>query len=182
LILLAPAKQLGQTVSTRPTFAWFVRDADATPMEFRLYEKQADGFKLIKEIKGDRFRSTPGIMVLSPQTPLPELKVGQRYRWQVELICNANRPSGNLFAESELEVLPLQTGLKTELKQAGDRLDQATLYARANLWYDALGAAINPLENFSKLKELQSSIFGRVALDSTEQSLLQNSPIFPVTP
>jgi len=65
--LIAPSGRLGQTVSTRPTFAWFVRDASSWPIEFRLYEHDLsnDTFKLVKEIKDEGFKSSPGIMVLS---------------------------------------------------------------------------------------------------------------------
>jgi len=63
--LTAPSGRLGQTVSTRPTFAWFV-DASSWPIEFRLYEHDLsnDTFKLVKEIKDEGFKSSPGIMVL----------------------------------------------------------------------------------------------------------------------
>jgi len=89
LILLAPSGRLGQTVSTRPTFAWFVRDA-SWPIEFRLYEHDLsnDTFKLVKEIKDEGFKSSPGIMVLSLSKSNLELSTGKRYRWQVELVCN----------------------------------------------------------------------------------------------
>jgi hypothetical protein len=51
----------------------------------RLYEQENNRFKLVKEIKGESFKTSPGIMVLSPSDSTPELTVGKRYRWQVEL-------------------------------------------------------------------------------------------------
>jgi Domain of Unknown Function (DUF928) len=182
LILLAPNNQPGQTTSTRPTFAWFVRDAEAVPLEFRLYEQDNQDFKLIHEIKGDRLQSNPGIMVLDANASMPELAVGRRYRWQVELVCNANRPAGNPFAEAELEVVPLQSSLKSRLQQTRDRVDRAQLYDQANLWYDLLHSALVPSSSLEAIKALQSSLFNRVTLNSIERNVLQNSAIRPVQP
>jgi Domain of Unknown Function (DUF928) len=104
LILLS---QGDKTTSTRPKFSWTVRDAGSVAMEFRLYAKEGDNrYRLVKEIKDDQFKSAQGINVLSlsPQTT-PELAIG-RYRWQVILVCDRQRPSSNLFASAEIEVVP----------------------------------------------------------------------------
>ena len=180
LILLTPNGQSGQTVSTRPTFAWFVRDPAPVPVEFRLYEQANDRFVLVKEIKDDRLRSASGIMVMSAAGGLPELTVGKRYRWQVELVCNASRPSSNPFAEAVLDVVPLQAGLKTQLAQSRDRLDQAKLYAQANLWYDVLKTAFTPLSSATRLQALRLSVLDQVAIDATERQLLETSSIHAI--
>lgn len=181
LILLAPSQQPGQMAATRPTFAWFVRDTAAVPLEFRLYERQQnDRFKLVTEIKGDRLKSSPGIMVLSLEDLATELSVGKRYRWQVELVCNPGRPSGNLFAESEFEVISLQPALKTQLDHAPDPLAQASLFAQADLWYDALETILDPISHQTQLHRLRLSLLSQVATNTVEQQLLQNSEIHPI--
>jgi hypothetical protein len=104
LILLS---QGDKTTSTRPKFSWAVRDAGSVATEFRLYAKEGDNkYRLVKEIKDDQFKSAQGINVLSlsPQT-MPDLAIG-RYRWQVILVCDRQRPSSNLFASAEIEVVP----------------------------------------------------------------------------
>ncbi|WP_181357616.1 DUF928 domain-containing protein [Stenomitos frigidus] len=180
LILLTPGQQAGKTISTRPTFAWFVRDAASLPIEFRLYEQDNDRFKLVKEIKDDRLRSVPGIMLMSAGGALPELTIGKRYRWQVELVCNPSRPSSNLFAEAVIEVVPLQAGLKTQLAQTRDRVNQAKLYAQANLWYDVLKTAFTPPSSATQLHALRQSLLNSVAIDATECKLLQDSSIHAI--
>jgi hypothetical protein len=182
LILIAPSQQPGQTTSTRPSFAWFVRDAVSVPMEFRLYERKANGFTLIQEIKGAEFKSTPGIMLLNPTASMPELQVGQRYRWQVELVCDAGRPSSNLFAESDLEVVPLHAGLKSQLAQSPDRLVQAKLYDQANLWYDLLSTVFAPTADGASVAPARAALLDRVAINPAEQKLLQTSKIYPIQP
>jgi Domain of Unknown Function (DUF928) len=100
LILLAQ-----QTVSTRPQFAWFVRDAAPIAMEFRLYAQSTDNrYILIKEIKDEPFKTAPGINLLTFAPTTPELPIG-RYRWQVVLICDRNRPSSHLFATADVEIV-----------------------------------------------------------------------------
>lgn len=182
LILLTPNQQPGKTISSRPTFAWFVRDAAGLPMEFRLYEQTALGFQLVQEIKSDRLKSAPGIMVLPPDQTGPELTPGKTYRWQVELICNPDNPSGNVFAESELQVVAIQPQFKSQLQQQRDRLKQAQLYAQANLWYDSLSVAFSPVSHLTELQDLQRSLLNRVAINPSEQALLQHSKVYWFTP
>jgi hypothetical protein len=176
LILLAPPGS-AKTVSTRPIFAWFVRDAVPISMEFRLYtQTEKNRYKLIKEIKDDRFKTVPGVMMLSLAQATPELALG-RYRWQVALVCDRSHPSSNLFAESELEVVAMPLDLKTRLERTPDRFSQASLYAQANFWYDALGTAIGSSSHNSGLKDPRLSLLDKVALSSTERQLVQDSGV-----
>jgi hypothetical protein len=117
LILLTPQSDLPQTVSTRPQFAWFVRDAAPIAMEFRLYAQSANNSQtLIKEIKDDQFKTAPGINLLTLLPTTPEYRPG-RYRWQVVLICDRNRPSSNLFATADVEIVTSLVDLPTPSKQ-----------------------------------------------------------------
>lgn len=177
LILLNPHHQRGKTVSTRPTFAWFVRDPAPRLLEFRLYEVEAGQFKLVKEVKGNDLKSTPGITVLQLAATDPELVVGKRYRWQVELVCNPGRPSGNLFAEAEVEVVRMQSDLKTQLLQSDDRLKQAQLYVQIDLWHDAIEQVLVTSRQTDVWQNLRRSLLDRVALNDAERTLLQTSPI-----
>lgn len=176
LILLAPQGSK-QTVSTRPTFVWFVRDATPVSMEFRLYaQTQNDRYQLIKE---EQFQSSPGIMVMTLNQIMPELAIG-KYRWQVVLVCDRARPSSNLFATSEIEVVPLPRDLKTQLEQTRGPLSQASIYAQANFWYDALGTAINSPIRKTALKDSRLSLLDKMTLNNTEQQLLQESTIHSI--
>jgi hypothetical protein len=132
-----------------------------------------DRYQLVKEIKDEQFRSTPGIMVLSWDQAAPELAIG-KYRWQVVLVCDRDRPSSNLFATSEIEVVPAPPGLQTRLEQTRDPLAQSAIYAEANLWYDALRMAI---ASNTSLKAAQLSLLDRVTVNDTERQLLQQSAI-----
>lgn len=162
LILLAPMQRFGQTVATRPTFAWFVRDPGSWQMEFRLYQYDpvSEQARLVKEIKDENFKSSPGIMVLSMSSP--ELSIGQRYLWQVELICDQNHPSGNPFAEAATKVVQMPPDLRTQLSNTNDKFNRAALYAKADLWYDTLGLVLTAGEE-PRMRELKFSLLEEVA-------------------
>jgi Domain of Unknown Function (DUF928) len=179
IILLVPDRQVSKTVSTRPTFAWFVRDANNRPIEFRLYESRGNDFKLLKEIKGENFTSRPGIMVLSSQD-IPELSPQKRYRWQVEVICNPSRPSSNIFAEAEVQVMPISAELKNQIDTTNDPLKQAKLYAEANLWYDSLASVLTFAGNSPSIENFRLSLFRKIATNNKEEQLFKYSAIFPV--
>jgi hypothetical protein len=176
LLLLTPPGR-AKTVATRPTFAWFVRDDISVLMEFRLYLKEKNNrYKAIAQIKDDSLKTSPGINVLSLPQTTPELAKG-RYRWQVVLVCDPSHPSSNLFAEAELEVVPLPPALKTQLAKTSDPLDRALLYQQAGFWYDALEMAIASDSNHSGLKDRRLTLFDKVTLNNIERQILQNSAV-----
>lgn len=162
LILLAPTQRFGQTTATHPTFAWFMRDSGSWQMEFRIYEYDptTQQSKLIEEIKDEQFKSSPGIMALSLSSS--KLSIGKKYLWQVELVCDSNRPSSNPFAMAALEVVPVPPELKTKLPHTHDKFGRATLYSQANLWYDVLGTVLAAADE-PRLRALKFSLLEQVA-------------------
>ncbi|XWK88912.1 MAG: DUF928 domain-containing protein [Phormidium sp.] len=168
LTALAPQKYIGQTVSTRPTFAWFVPDSQSYKMEFTLYESTSgDRIKLIEKIKLD---SSPGIMKLSLPESIPDLTVGKTYLWQVALLCNENYPSSDLITKAELEVVPLPMNVKTSLDAVKDPLQRADIYANSGFWYDALSEALKA-DNTPQSRATVSTLLEELAnFESSEVS------------
>jgi hypothetical protein len=139
LTLLAPESHIGQTISPRPTFAWFVADQDSYPIEFILFEYGDNG-------KGDpiqriKLQSKPGIMTLSLPPDKP-LELGKSYVWQVSLICRGNSPSKNPWSQTVVEVVAPSANLKNALSSNTDPLKRAELLSEAGLWYDALAETL----------------------------------------
>lgn len=137
LTAFAPHSHVGQTIADRPTFAWFVPDAQSLPIEFSLYQLQPAGEQLV-EPRGEKLiyktamQSSLGVMSIAlPQTQ-PALQIGQRYRWQVVLICNPNSPSSAIVTDAELEVVTPPRSLDVSDLVDPDRV------AAAGLWYDAI--------------------------------------------
>ncbi|MBN4006254.1 DUF928 domain-containing protein [Nostoc sp. LPT] len=175
IILLAPTQTYGQTLANSPTFAWFVKDNNSWQMEFRLYEYDETNKQsiLVKEIKDENFKSSSGIMVLSLSNL--ELLVGRKYLWQVELVCDANRPSANPFAIAAMKVVSPPPDLKKQLSQSNDVLTMAHLYNQADLWYKTLEIAFESKDE-PTLRELRKSLIERVA-NGTETELREQTKV-----
>ncbi len=179
LILLAPTQAEFQTVSLQPKFAWFVRDSHSWPLEFRLYKYDSalDEVELIAEV--DNIKSSSGIILLSLFDSIPPLSVGEKYLWQVEQVCDPNRPSGNPYAEVEMEVIPTPVDLNVALEGVQEQSQRAILYQRKKLFYDALLLVLTT-EPTLEVSDLKRSLLEIVALDETELLELQNSSVHRV--
>lgn len=184
LILLAPDGD-GQTLSTQPTFAWFNRDGqDTVPTVFRLYEYNSatQGYRLLVESQGTPVQGQPGIIAASLATEMATLAVGSRYLWQVGLVCDRNRPSGDLFAEAEFEVIAPTPTLTSQLTNATTTADKASLLLNEGFWYDALplllsnSSATTPAPG--RMPAIRQKLFEQVSFSATEQTQLENSTIY----
>ena len=178
LILLAPSNSIAQTVSPYPTFGWFVRDSGPWPMVFRVYHYVSDRgeYDLITEVTEDAFKSSQGLNVFTLPEAVPPLSVGEVYLWQVELICDPSQPSGNLFAEAEIEVVEPASDIHSQLDGDNNDLQQATVYHEAGLWYDALGITLMT-PSVPDLSELRARLLESVSLNPDEAGALRESPI-----
>ncbi|OKH38053.1 hypothetical protein NIES2119_10845 [[Phormidium ambiguum] IAM M-71] len=154
LIALAPQQHIGQTTSTHPTFAWFVPDSSELKMLFSLYEYSANGnIKMVKQVN---LKTSPGIMKFSLPKDSPGLTIGKKYLWQIAIICNENYPSNDLVTRAELEVVQLQSNVKTLLDTVKDPFQKVDIYANAGLWYDALDEALKTDNNLQSRKVVTS--------------------------
>lgn len=174
LVLLAP-EGVGKTSSVQPTFAWFSRDANPS-VTFRLYEHDdaSQTYRLLTETPSTVTQA--GILTLSLSGEPIALELGQSYLWQVELVCDRSRPSGNLFAEAEFEVVEPTSTLTERLATAASHAEQAALYAAADLWYDALHITLT-VDASSTMAPLRSELFSRVTINETEQAQFEESSV-----
>ena len=144
--LLTPNDHVGLTVSERPTFSWYVSALPSTPMQFALVEPGVAQPILVKQLRVNK----TGIVQLKLPTNISGLSVGKTYRWTVSLVCNAKRPSVNIYVRSwiarvpnhvdELQLLATASS-ETTRESNSDRLRQrAIAYAQSGIWYDAIAA------------------------------------------
>lgn len=144
LTVLAPEKYVGQTVSNRPTFAWYVPEGPSRPLEFSLYEVRANQRpRLLYRVP---MESTPRLMTYRLPETVAALTAGQQYFWQVRLLCNPARPSSALVAGATVEVVARPAELAAA-GVGGDRQLQARQLAQLSLWYDALDLALQSPAN-----------------------------------
>jgi Domain of Unknown Function (DUF928) len=136
LKLFAPQSHVGQTASIRPTFAWFVPDSQPLPMEFKLYKYDSQGHVKLKQ-KFSMLSKT-GIMTLTLPKNRPSLEIGQRYLWEITILCDGLQPANNVFSMAEIDVIKIPK----QLNSVSLNRQNINSLAEAGLWYDAMGAAL----------------------------------------
>lgn len=133
---LAPRlNSVGQTVSPRPTFVWYVFSEDTKPLEFHLYRHQSDG-SLEAVLMNSIGQSNKGYMAYTLPQGEPDLNVGDIYLWQVVLYCDQNLEEVGRWTSADIEIVEPPANLAAELPDHS--LQKAQAYARTGLWYDAM--------------------------------------------
>lgn len=172
LTVLTPQNHVGQTISRRPTFAWFVPDSGSFDLQFGLYESLPGG--KAKAVRVMSLPSSPGIMKLSPfSEDEPGLEVDKEYFWQVVIYCEPGEPSSALLDRAGIKVVETPTALQRRLDNAADGVEKANLYGEAGFWYDALGEALK-LAEASKLGELGSALLEDLARWEAPETTSEN--------
>ena len=131
--LLTPNDHVGLTVSSHPTFSWYV-SAPTTAMQFALVEPGVSKPVLVKRLQIKK----SGIVQLALPQNAPELSVGKAYRWTVSLVCNTKRPSENIYVRSWIARVTNKADEIQHLATATSERDRAMVYAQSGIWYDAI--------------------------------------------
>ena len=163
LTAIAPYSHVGQTISTHPTFAWFIPDSEHFPLEFHL-EEYTDNSQL-KTVYKQELSSKPGIMSLTLPQDLPGLTAGKKYRWKVVMRCTRYKA---VVAMAEVEVVTPPPKFKTALSNTSGTSRLVDLYAETGLWYDALTVTLNAAD-FHQLK-LQNQLIRELAAVETNSN------------
>lgn len=150
LNLLAPNNHVPVTVSSHPTFFWYVSNT-SLPMRFILTEPGVEKPVWKQRIKPER----AGIVTLKLPSKVPGLKVGKDYRWTVSLICDENIHSKNPYAYAWIERVPATPELAQKLVAVSQERDRSLIYAQSGVWYDALVSIynaynVNPQDKLAK--------------------------------
>ena len=142
LQLLAPNDHIPTTVSTHPTFYWYI-SATSLPVRFTLVEPG-----VIKPVADRRFRVTrPGVVGVKLPSDVPGLVVGKQYRWTVAIVCDEERPSANTYAYGWISRVVATPELKSKLaKVSNNSQNRSLVYAQSGIWYDALSSSIMDYE------------------------------------
>jgi hypothetical protein len=81
----------------------------------------------------------PGIVGIRIPENVAPLQVGQKYLWQVSVVCNPNKPEDRLFAMSWVERVALDPTVASQINQATPS-EKSALYAEAGIWQDTLSS------------------------------------------
>ncbi|MGF1524576.1 MAG: DUF928 domain-containing protein [Leptolyngbyaceae cyanobacterium] len=133
---LAPRLQsVGHSLSSRPTFVWYVLSDEPQPVEFHLYRYQPDG-ALEEVLIHSVGQSTKGYMTYTLPSDHPDLAVGETYLWQVMLYCDQNLEDIDAWSTADIQVVSPLPALTAGL--SGDPLQRAQAYAQSGYWYEAI--------------------------------------------
>jgi hypothetical protein len=141
---------MGVTAAENPTIFWNMpqivpADAPAPAVQFVLkdasdQEVYSATYPLAKSATG--VVGAPGIMSLKVANIYP-LEVGQKYHWQLTLMCDAIGPdrSQDIWVDGQIMRVAPSPNLVSRVQQASPQ-DRVALYADEKLWYETLDALV----------------------------------------
>ncbi|WP_448266440.1 DUF928 domain-containing protein [Nostoc sp. DSM 114159] len=150
LTLLAPQTYVSETVSKRPTFAWFMSTAGT--VDFMLFEVKPKQLPQIV-MKAEELNSLPGVNKFVVPSTQPELTVGKKYFWRISMLC----PNGLAFESADFQVIDIPLAFKGSIKSARNSTQKVTYLAEQGLWYDAFAEALK-YSSQGKLGKLGSNL------------------------
>jgi Domain of Unknown Function (DUF928) len=140
LTLLTPPEHAATTLSAHPTLLWQVSGPSDAPMQFTFMASGSTQPIYQQTLKADR----AGVVAVTLPENTTALELGQQYRWTVSLMCDADRPSQNVYARAWVTRVAPSTTLALQLMgiKPGPEAEQqrALAYATAGVWYDAVAS------------------------------------------
>lgn len=179
---LVPQNHVGQTISGRPTFFWYLSDkvlptnsSQIPKIEFALKQKGKDESLFTKEIAIDK----TGIIQFVLPNNQPELKAGQDYLWSVSVVCydSQNEQFKKKVVEASIRRVAPLTQLTAQLSSVTSQRQRARIYAQNGFWYDgieALSRASTSEPNQQSIYEEFFSLLNQVGLKQVTDQMRQN--------
>lgn len=133
ITLLAPSDHVSTTISSRPTFFWYVSDVSA-PVRFTVVNPGHAEPVIDISLKADK----PGLFKFTLPPNVPELEIGKEYRWTVSLRRNVESPSANPIASASIKRIAHPPQLEQKLSTITSRFDRSAVYANSGIWHDTL--------------------------------------------
>ncbi|MBD2077160.1 DUF928 domain-containing protein [Phormidium sp. FACHB-592] len=133
LTALSPTAKAGLTLAERPTFLVYVPKTSAKNAEFSLQNRMRQGIYHTKIA----LTTTPNLISITLPAQAMPLEVGKPYTWSFAIICNADDRLEDRFVRGMVQRIELDATRLRQIQQASPR-EQATLYQKADIWYDAI--------------------------------------------
>ncbi|MGI0488848.1 DUF928 domain-containing protein [Pantanalinema rosaneae CENA516] len=130
-----PGQVWGNTTQAQPTFWFYTPYPQAADYSVR-FELRRDGASNSMYRTSLTLPNQPGIVRLQlPDTV--SLEVNQRYRWFLTVDCQPLSDATPVSVEGVIQRVAVNPDLSRSLTNTS-ALEQAALYAKAGVWYDAL--------------------------------------------
>jgi hypothetical protein len=145
IIALVPPKNLGYTLSDRPTFWFYLTESQSSslPAEFNLANNQG---KTIVEFP---LTVRPGLIKVDLPETIALEEAETNYDWRFSVICEPGDRSGDLAVRGRVIKREIDEDLQTQI-QGQEGRELALIYAANSLWFDLLTLVIRLRKEDSK--------------------------------
>ena len=180
---LIPQSTMGQTISAKPTFFYYLPVAIDKTVQFELADERD------KTIYKKSFRmvtSRAGVVSVSLGSDgnSPALEVGKNYQWYFTIECNPKSHTDDVLVSGWINRTALAPTVKTELDRSPSRRAQLRIFAQQGLWYEYL-ATLAQLRvespSDASLAIEWSEVLRSVELGKIAQEPLVPSELTPIT-
>jgi hypothetical protein len=182
LTALIPQSTMGQTISAKPTFFYYLPVAADKIVEFELAD-ETDKTLYKKSFRMVTSRAGVVSVSLDSDDNSPALEVGKNYQWYFTIKCNAkNYTTDEVLVSGWINRTALAPNLKTELDRSPDRA-KLSIFAQQGLWYDYLATLAQlRMESPSdaSLAHEWSAVLNSVQLGKIAQEPLVSSELTPL--
>lgn len=132
LTALAPRLTRGATLSSHPTFLFYIPETVAQQVEFALSDPQQQ--VIYRQILP--LTQTPGIITVRVPAEVAPLQSGQVYRWGLELVCDLEDPAKNATVIGNVQRVDLPAVISPQASLAPQK--QLTLQHIQGIWFDVI--------------------------------------------
>jgi hypothetical protein len=183
LTALIPQSTMGQTISAKPTFFYYLPAAIDKTVQFELADETD------KTLYKKSFRlvtSRGGIVSISlgSDSNSPALEVGKNYQWYFTIKCNPKNYRDEVLVSGWINRTALAPTVKIQLDRSPDPRAKLSIFAQQGLWYEYLATLAHlrvesPSDASLALK--WSELLSSVELHKIAQEPLVPSQLTPIT-
>ena len=180
---LIPQSTMGQTISEKPTFFYYVPQALDKTVQFELADEND------KTVYKKSFRmvtSRAGIVSVSLDSDgnSPALKVGKNYQWYFTIKCSPQSYTDDVLVSGWINRTAIAPTVKTQLDRSPDRRAKLSIFAQQGLWYEYLATLAqlrieSPSDASLAIK--WSEVLSSVELGKIAREPLVTSQLTPIT-
>lgn len=164
LSVLAPDHS-GLTLQEEPSLYWYISSPTSLPVEFTIMDPSA-----VQPVLEMRIAPpiSPGIHRIRLSDHGVRLAPDAVYRWYVAVVPDTGRRSRDILAGGTIQRVPPTAELSAKLREARPE-DAPFIYAEAGLWYDALAALSDLIEQSpanAELRQRRAAMVAQIGLPS----------------
>ncbi len=183
LTALIPQSTMGQTISEKPTFFYYLPAAIDKTVQFELADER-DKTLYKKSFRMVTSRAGVVSVSLGSDGESPALEVGKNYKLYFTIKCSAKNYRDEVLVSGWINRTALAPTVKTELDRSPDRRAQLTIFAQQGLWYEYLATLAqlrmeSPSDASLAIK--WSEVLSSVELGNISQEPLVPSVLTPIT-